>query len=242
MTTWREERERGGKWYRCKSQTTATGPGEDWRIEQKQNVYRIKRSAGGLGRGGGHRRSCFYDQGAVWRSLVQACIELLVATSDVAETGQVHVVCALLVIRADSSPAIRATKADVISRVVVHVDDRGVGRLSCKVLVCTLVWTRRLVVDLGLITTIEGCDPIVWPVGERNTARNADIGAGVVDRQLLCGITVAVVTTDLGPLKDVVTVGDPRRDLHVHANALMCVTTVEAVHGAISGVALALDD
>ena len=192
--------------------------------------------------GGGHRRSCFYDQGAEWQPLVQVCIELLVATSDVAETGQVHVVCALLVIRTDSSPAIRATEPDVIRRDVVHIDDRRVGRLSCKVLVCALVWTRRLVVDLDLITTIEGCDPIVWPGGERFTARNADIGAGVVDGQLLCGDSVAVVAADLGPLKDVVTVGDPRRDLHVHANALMSVTTVEVAHGAIPGVALALDD
>jgi hypothetical protein len=64
----------------------------------------------------------------------------------------------------------------------------------------------------------------------------------VVDGQLTCRNTVTVVAADLGPLEDVVTVGDPRRDLHVHANALVLVTTVEALHVAITGVALALDD
>ncbi len=64
----------------------------------------------------------------------------------------------------------------------------------------------------------------------------------MVDGQLASGNCLAVVTADLGPLKDVVAIGNPRRDLHVLAIALVCVTRVEAVAVAIPGVALALDN
>ena len=164
------------------------------------------------------------------------------ATSDVAETGQVDVVCALGVVRTDSSPAIRTAEPDVIRRVVLRVDDRRVGGFSCKVLECTLVWSGRLAIDLDHITTVEGCDPIIWPRSERDTAIDADIGAGVIDGQLASGDCLAIVATDLGPLKNVDTVGDPGRDLHVLALALMCVTRVEAVAVALPSVALALDN
>jgi hypothetical protein len=105
-------------------------------------------------------------------------------TSDVAETGEIDVVCALGVVHTDSSPAIRTTELDVIRRIVVRVDDRRVGRFSCEVLECALVWSGRLAVDLDHITTVEGCDPISRPLSERNTAGDLDIGAGVIDGQL----------------------------------------------------------
>lgn len=163
-------------------------------------------------------------------------------TSDAAQARQVHAVCALSVIRTGNSPAVRNTKADGISGVVARVDNRWVGRLSGKVLECTLVGTRRLAVDLNLITTKEGCDPIIWPVREGNTALDADIGTGVVDRELASGNCLAVVAADLRPLKDVDAIRDPGRDLHVLAFARMCVARVEAVAVAIPSVALALDD
>ena len=137
---------------------------------------------------GGRRSSCIGDQSARVAVLsLRVCIEQLVATSDVAETGQIHVICVLGVVRTDSSPAIRTAEPDVISRIVVRVDDRRVGGFSCEVLECALVWSRRLAIDLDHITTEEGCDPIIWPPSERDTALNADIGAGVVDGQLASG-------------------------------------------------------
>ena len=102
-------------------------------------------------------------------------------TSDVAETGQVDVVCALGVVHTDSIPAIRATELDVISRVVA---DQRVGRFSCNALECTLVWSRGLAVDLDHITSVKGCDPIIRPQSERNTTGDSDIGAGEVDGHL----------------------------------------------------------
>jgi hypothetical protein len=53
---------------------------------------------------------------------------------------------------------------------------------------------------------------------------------------------LAVVAPDLGPLKDVDTVGDPRRNLHILALARVGVTRVEAVAVAVPSVALALDN
>ena len=198
MTTG-EKRE--GSWYRGKSQTIATGPRSNGK-----NVYRIKRNCEGIR---GSWSSCICNQDArELQCLLRVCIELM-ATSDVAETGQVHVVCALGVVHTDGGPAIRTTEPDVIRRIVVRVDDRWVGRFSCKVLECTLVLSRRLAVDLDHITTVEGCDPISRPLRERNTARDSDIGAGVVDGQLTSGNCLAIVAADLGPLKDVDTVGDP---------------------------------
>jgi hypothetical protein len=176
------------------------------------------------------------------RCLVLYCIGQLMATSDVAQTGQAHAVCALGVVRTDSSPAVRTTEPDGVSRVVACVDNGRVDGLSCKVLECTLIGTGGLAIDLDHITTEEGCDPIIWPRGEGNTAGDTDIGAGVVDGQLASGNCLAVVAADLGPLEDVVTVGDPRRDLHVLAFALMRVTGVEAVAVAVPSVTLALDD
>jgi len=105
-----------------------------------------------------------------------------------------------------------------------------------------LVVTGRLAVDLDHITAEEGCDPIIWPLGEWDTTGDADVGAGVVDGELAGGNCLAVVAADLGPLEDVDTVGDPRRDLHILALALMGVARVEAIAVAVPGVALALDD
>jgi len=166
----------------------------------------------------------------------------LVTTSDMAQTGQSHSVSALDVVRSDGSPAIRSTKADVSSRVVARVDNRGVGRLSCKVLEGTLVGAGGLAVDLDLITTVEGRDPVIRPSGEVGASGDADVGTGMVDGQLTSGDLIAVVAADLGPLEDVYTIGDPRRDLHVYTGAIVGVAVVETVAVAVTGVALALDD
>jgi hypothetical protein len=197
-------------------------------------MRRIRRETSGFVYGRSRRKGL--------QCLLHVCIEQLVATSDVAETRQVDVVCALGVVRTGNSPAIGNTEADVISRIVARVDDRRVGRLRSKVLESTLVWTGRLAVDLDHITTEEGRDPIIWPRGELNTTGDADVGASVVDGELASGNRLAIVAADLGPLEDVVTVGDPGRDFHVLALAAMCVTRVEAIAVAVPGVALALND
>ena len=176
------------------------------------------------------------------QSLVQLSIIELVATSDVAETGQAYGVSTLGVVGSDSRPSIRAAEADVVRRVVPHVDDGGVGRLSVKVLECTLVGAGRLAVDLDLVTAEEGCDPVIGPRGKVRAARDANVGAGMVDGQLAGGNTVAVVAADLGPLEHVDTIRNPRGDLHVYTLAKVCVALVEAVTIAVTGVALALDD
>lgn len=152
-----------------------------------------------------------YDLGGGWigrrQCLVQfRIIELEVATSDMAEAGQVHVVGALGVVRADSGPAVRTTEVDVVGCVVAGVDDRGVGRLGGKVLEGTLVGTGGLAVDLDLVAAEEGRDPVGGALGERDAAGDLDVGAGVVDGQLAGGDLLAVVAADLGPLEDVDTV------------------------------------
>jgi hypothetical protein len=178
---------------------------------------------------------------------VQLSVVELVTTSDVAETGQAYAVSALGVVVSDGSPSIGTAEADVVRRVVRHVDDRGVGRLSCKVLECTLVGAgrlgdARLVFDLDLVAAIEGCDPVIGPRGEVSATRDANVGTGMVDGQLASGNTVAIVAADLGPLENVFAIRNPRGDLHVYAVAKVRVALVEAVAVTVTGVALALDD
>jgi len=169
-------------------------------------------------------------------------IGLLATTGNVAEAGEVHGVSALRVGLTDSGPSVWHTKADVVGRVVVGVDDGGVGGLSGKVLECTLIRTGRLAIDLNLIATSEGGYPVRWPIGERGATRDLNVGAGVIDGQLASGDLLAVVAANLGPLEDVDTVGYPRGDFHVLADALVGVTGIEAVAVAVAGVALALDN
>jgi len=174
--------------------------------------------------------------------LVQFCTLELVTTSDMAQTGQSHIVSALGVVRSDGSPAIRNSEEDVVRRVVGRIDNRGVDRLSCKVLGCTLVGLGGLAVDLDLITTVEGRDPVIWPRGEVRTTGDLDVGTGMVNRQLTSGDLLAIVAAKLGPLENVYTIRDPRRNLHVHTLAKVGVAGVETIAVAVTGVALALDD
>ena len=174
--------------------------------------------------------------------LVRCCVLEQVAAGDMAEAGQAHAVGALGVVVSGGSPAVGDTKADVVRRVVARVDDRGVRGLRRKVLECALVGAGGLAVDLDLVAAVEGRDPVVGPRGEFDAAGDADVGAGVVDGQLARADLLAVVAADLGPLEDVFTIGDPRRDLHVHALAKVGVAGVKAVAVAVTSVALALDD
>jgi hypothetical protein len=144
-----------------------------------------------------------------------------VATSDVTETGEVDVIRPLVIARAGGSPAVGLTKADGVGRIVLGVDDRGVRGLLVKVLKGTLIGTGRLAVDLDHVATEKGCDPVVWPGGECDTTGDANVGAGVVNGELASGDGFAVVAADLGPLEDVVAIGDPGRNLHVLAFAFL---------------------
>jgi len=175
------------------------------------------------------------------QSLMQRGIVELMATGDVAETGQAYAVSALGVVVSDGSPSIRTTVFHG-TLVVRHVDDRGVGRLSIKVLECTLVGTGRLVADLDLITAEKGCDPVIGPRGEVSATRDANVGTGMVNGQCAIGNIVAIVAAELGPLENVCTIGNPRGDLHVYTLAKEGVAGVEVGAVTVTRVALALDD
>ena len=178
-------------------------------LQAQESIGSNKKSVQGSNEDGGIERDVVIR---VWRIKVQELVENCIikeVASDTAETREVHAVCSLGVVLTDSSPAVRNTKADGVSVIVARVDDGRVDRLSCKVLECTLVGTRGLAVDLDLITTIEGCDPIIWPRCEGDTAGDANIGTSVVDGELASGNCLAVVAADLGPLEDVDTIGDP---------------------------------
>jgi hypothetical protein len=166
----------------------------------------------------------------------------LVATGNVAEAGEVHGISALRVGLTESGPSVWHTKADGVGGVVVGVDDGGIGRLSGKVLECTLIGTGRLAVNLNLITANEGGNPVLRPVGERSATRDANVGTGVIDGQLASGDLLAVIAANLGPLEDVDTVGYPRGDFHILADAFVGVTGIEAIAVAVASVALALDN
>jgi len=249
------------------SQTTATGPGEETRIEQKMSTR--SNEVRGIRRG--RCCACMYDRGVevnrgslvqLWKLSTGVLVPVLVlvllvlvpvlvlmvsvvevvATSNVAQARQVQVVGALGVGRADSGPAARRTEADGVGRVVTNVDYRGVGRLSVEVLERALVRSGRLAVDLDLITTIKGRDPVRWPGSERSTTGDTDVSAGMIDRELASSNIVTVVAAELRPLEDVDTVRDPGRNLHGDADAGEGVAGVEAGTGAVPRVALALED
>jgi hypothetical protein len=148
---------------------SATGPREE-KIERKSG-YSIKRGAEGEG-------------GVLSRVYVRS---ILVTTSDMAKTGQSHTVSTLGVVVSNGSPAIRTTKVDVVRRVVARIDNGGIDGLGSEVLEGTLVGAGGLAVDLDLITTEEGRDPVIWSGGEVGTTGDLDVGTGMVDGQLTSG-------------------------------------------------------
>lgn len=130
-------------------------------------------------------------------------INWLVATGDVAKTGEEQCISAFGIAVTRGGPTVWTTKLNIIRRVVGGVDDGGVRGFAGEMFERTLVWAGLLVVDGDHVATEKGGNPVAGAVGEVDTAADADVRAGVIDGELTGGDLLAVISADLGPLEDV---------------------------------------
>jgi len=98
-------------------------------------------------------------------------------------------------------------------------------------------------IDLQLITTEEGGDPVGWTFNEFYPSTDADIGTGMVDRKGPGWDRLRVVPGEVGPLQCVLAIGQPVGEGQLVAFTDLGVAGVETRETvALARVALALYD
>jgi hypothetical protein len=71
---------------------------------------------------------------------------------------------------------------------------------------------------------------------------DANIGASVIDGQLASRDTIGVVSPEVGPLKSILAIRDPVRNLEVGALALLGLAGIKPAAVALAGITLPLDN
>ena len=104
------------------------------------------------------------------------------------------------------------------------------------------IGTRLLAIDLHLITTEEGGDPVGRTWNEGYSSTDADIGTGVVDRKGPGWDRFRVVPSEVRPLQRKFAVRQPVGEGQIMARAVLGVARIEVRMVAVARVALALDD